>query len=36
VEYCLSKGQQSADQMGFIPLPENVVTKVRTVSELIQ
>ena len=36
VEYCLTKGQQSADAMGYIPLPANVVETVREVSQQIQ
>ncbi|EGV16744.1 phosphate ABC transporter substrate-binding protein PstS [Thiocapsa marina] len=36
VEYCLTEGQKSADSMGYIPLPANVVEKVREVSALIQ
>lgn len=30
VEYGLTKGQESADSMGYIPLPKEVVEKVRT------
>jgi phosphate transport system substrate-binding protein len=36
VEYALTEGQKSADAMGYIPLPENVIAKVREVSQLIQ
>ncbi|MGH8601775.1 MAG: phosphate ABC transporter substrate-binding protein PstS [Gammaproteobacteria bacterium] len=36
VEYCLTEGQKIADQMGYIPLPENVVEKVRVASQQIQ
>lgn len=36
VEYCLDHGQQIADSMGYIPLPENVIAKVREASKLIQ
>ncbi|TVQ92872.1 MAG: phosphate ABC transporter substrate-binding protein PstS [Chromatiaceae bacterium] len=36
VEYILTEGQQSADPMGYIPLPENVVETVRKVAQLIQ
>jgi hypothetical protein len=25
VEYCLTEGQKSADKMGYIPLPDNVI-----------
>lgn len=36
VEYCLTDGQKIADQMGYIPLPDNVVAKVREVSQMVQ
>jgi phosphate transport system substrate-binding protein len=36
VEYCLTQGQKSADALGYIPLPENVVQTVRQVSQKIQ
>jgi phosphate transport system substrate-binding protein len=36
VEYVLTEGQKSADSMGYIPLPANVVEKVREVSQLIK
>jgi phosphate transport system substrate-binding protein len=36
VEYCLTTGQQSADAMGYIPLPENVIERVRKVSQMVQ
>ena len=36
VEYCLSEGQKSADQLGYIPLPEKVTTEVRKASTNIQ
>jgi phosphate transport system substrate-binding protein len=36
VEYCLTEGQKSADKMGYIPLPENVIAQVREASKLIQ
>jgi phosphate transport system substrate-binding protein len=29
VEYCLTEGQKSSEKLGYIPLPEAVVTKVR-------
>ena len=29
IEYCLSEGQKSSEQLGYIPLPESVVEKVR-------
>jgi phosphate transport system substrate-binding protein len=36
VEYCLTTGQKSADAMGYIPLPENVVARVREVSMMVK
>jgi phosphate transport system substrate-binding protein len=36
VEYGLTKGQAMAPKMGYIPLPENVIEKVRKASALIQ
>ncbi len=36
VEYCLTEGQKIADQMGYIPLPQNVVEKVRVAAQQIQ
>lgn len=36
VEYALTQGQDQADELGYIPLPENVVEKVRTASQMIQ
>jgi phosphate transport system substrate-binding protein len=36
VEYCLTEGQKSADALGYIPLPENVIETVRTVSQNIK
>lgn len=36
VEYCLTEGQKSADAMGYVPLPENVIAKVREVAQKIQ
>lgn len=35
VEYSLTQGQELADQLGYIPLPESVVEKVRAASEQI-
>jgi len=35
IEYCLTEGQKSADAMGYIPLPENVVATDREVSQMI-
>jgi len=36
IEYSLTTGQQMADKMGYIPLPDNVIAKVRDASKLIQ
>ena len=36
VEYSLTKGQTIAPKMGYIPLPESVVGKVRKAIALIQ
>lgn len=36
VDYSLSKGQTMAPKMGYIPLPENVVERVKKAAELIQ
>jgi phosphate transport system substrate-binding protein len=36
VEYCLSDGQKLSGQMGYIPLPENVVAAVRKAAASIQ
>ncbi|MGH8658273.1 MAG: phosphate ABC transporter substrate-binding protein PstS [Gammaproteobacteria bacterium] len=36
VEYCLTEGQKIADQMGYIPLPGNVIEKVRVAAQQIQ
>jgi phosphate transport system substrate-binding protein len=36
VEYCLTEGQKSADALGYIPLPDNVVEKVRAAAQLVQ
>ena len=36
VDYSLSKGQAMAPKMGYIPLPENVVERVKKAAELIQ
>ena len=36
VEYGLTKGQAMAPKMGYIPLPENVVERVRKAAALIQ
>jgi phosphate transport system substrate-binding protein len=36
VEYCLTEGQKMSEKMGYIPLPENVVSAVRKASNSIQ
>jgi phosphate transport system substrate-binding protein len=36
VDYCVTTGQSIADSMGYIPLPENVVGKIKTASAQIQ
>ncbi len=36
LEYCLTKGQQMSEKLGYIPLPENVVEAVRKASVNIQ
>lgn len=36
IEYMVTKGQESSEEMGYIPLPENVVEKVRNASALIK
>jgi phosphate transport system substrate-binding protein len=36
IEYCLTKGQKIADKMGYIPLPNNVIQKVRAAKKDIQ
>jgi len=36
IEYCLTEGQKSADALGYIPLPDNVVATVREVAQKIQ
>jgi phosphate transport system substrate-binding protein len=36
VEYCVTTGQSIADSMGYIPLPANVVEKIKTASAQIQ
>jgi phosphate transport system substrate-binding protein len=36
VDYCLTKGQAISDSMGYIPLPETAVAKVRAASAEIQ
>jgi phosphate transport system substrate-binding protein len=36
VEYCVTTGQSVSDGMGYIPLPANVVEKIKTASAQIQ
>lgn len=36
VEFVITEGQKSADELGYIPLPDNVVEKVRTAAQHIQ
>lgn len=36
VDYCLEEGQKMSEQMGYIPLPANVVAAVRRASNSIQ
>jgi phosphate transport system substrate-binding protein len=36
VDYCLTEGQKSSEQLGYIPLPESVVTRDRAALESIQ
>jgi len=36
IEYSLTTGQESADAMGYIPLPANVIDKVRSVAQMVQ
>ena len=36
IEYMLTEGQKSSDAMGYIPLPENVVEKVRNAVQMIK
>jgi phosphate transport system substrate-binding protein len=36
VEYCITEGQNISDKMGYIPLPENVVEKVRSAAQNIK
>jgi len=36
VDYCLTEGQKMSEQMGYIPLPANVVGAVRKASSSIQ
>jgi len=36
VEYCVTTGQSISDSMGYIPLPANVIEKIKTASAQIQ
>jgi phosphate transport system substrate-binding protein len=36
VEYCLTEGQKIADKMGYIPLPDTVIERVRAAAQQIQ
>lgn len=36
VDYCLDEGQKSADDMGYIPLPGNVIERVRAVAQRVK
>jgi phosphate transport system substrate-binding protein len=36
IEYMLTTGQESAEEMGYIPLPENVIEKVRNATKMIK
>jgi len=36
IEYCLTTGQKSADALGYIPLPKNVVAKDRAAMKFIK
>jgi phosphate transport system substrate-binding protein len=36
IEYCLTSGQQIADRLGYIPLPEQVVSRIRSAAEEIR
>jgi len=36
VEYCVTTGQKISDSMGYIPLPENIIEKIKTTSVQIQ
>jgi phosphate transport system substrate-binding protein len=36
VEYGLTEGQKIADQMGYVPLPETVIAKIRDAKQAIQ
>ena len=36
IEYMVTKGQASSEAMGYIPLPKNVIEKVRSTAKLIK
>lgn len=36
VEYAVTEGQKSSDELGYIPLPENVIERVREAATFIQ
>jgi len=36
VEYCLTEGQKLSESMGYIPLPDKVIERIRAVSKDIQ
>ncbi len=36
VEYCLTEGQKLSERMGYIPLPDNVIERLRAASKDIQ
>ena len=36
IAYCLDVGQKLSDRFGYIPLPTNVVAKVRAASASIE
>jgi phosphate transport system substrate-binding protein len=36
VEYCLTEGQKHSEKMGYIPLPDNVIQRIRTAANEIQ
>ncbi len=36
VDYAVTEGQESAEELGYIPLPENVVTRVQEAAQMIQ
>jgi phosphate transport system substrate-binding protein len=36
VDYCVTTGQSISDSMGYIPLPANIIEKIKTASAQIQ